>query len=361
MAAGWPSARARRPSSTTCRTIRGRNTTSRAPRRPSPPQWRRGPKKFTRPPPRRLCARFRRTLEERLRALGYVASSSSPSPAAGARNPTATIAILERVRRGARRARRPSPQRGGRASESWRQPTLRRPGVSGDLRARTEGRGPAPGGARHVSAGAATLADRCRDVCTISPSPRARPRTWRRTAAQRVQCVRRRHGPTRRHWPSIRTAPPPATASASWRSDGGHHGVAVKAFEQRRPRLTRTTRRTGRISATPGAPWATARAPSRRTAGRSRSTRARPTRRTASVSSGRSQPSGRGGTVVRTGNRRRARFLVEARLNLGIALQQSGQKARAEETYRQVLAAPARHKRERDAASKLLAALGAVR
>ena len=53
--------------------------------------------------------------------------------------------------------------------------------------------------------------------------------------------------------------------------------------------------------------------------------------------------------------------LVEARLNLGIALQQSGQTARAAETYRQVLAAPAHFTRERDAAAKLLAALGAAR
>jgi len=53
--------------------------------------------------------------------------------------------------------------------------------------------------------------------------------------------------------------------------------------------------------------------------------------------------------------------LVEARLNLGIALQQSGQTTRASETYRQVLAAPAHFKRERDAAAKLLAALGESR
>ena len=49
----------------------------------------------------------------------------------------------------------------------------------------------------------------------------------------------------------------------------------------------------------------------------------------------------------------------EARLNLGIALQESGQIARAADTYRQVMAAPPRYKRERDAAAKLLAALGA--
>jgi choline-sulfatase len=53
--------------------------------------------------------------------------------------------------------------------------------------------------------------------------------------------------------------------------------------------------------------------------------------------------------------------LVEARLNLGIAWQQSGQTARAVEAYRQVLAASATHRRERDAAAKLLAAIGAVR
>ena len=53
--------------------------------------------------------------------------------------------------------------------------------------------------------------------------------------------------------------------------------------------------------------------------------------------------------------------LVEARLNLGIALQQSGQKARAAEAYRQVLAAPARYTRERDAAAHLLSAMGAAR
>jgi len=51
----------------------------------------------------------------------------------------------------------------------------------------------------------------------------------------------------------------------------------------------------------------------------------------------------------------------EARLNLGIALQESGQTARAADTYRQVLAAPPRYKRERDAAAKLLAALGTAR
>jgi tetratricopeptide (TPR) repeat protein len=53
--------------------------------------------------------------------------------------------------------------------------------------------------------------------------------------------------------------------------------------------------------------------------------------------------------------------LVEARLNLGIALQGSGDMARAAEAYRLVLAANGRHPREKDAAAKLLAALGAGR
>jgi len=52
---------------------------------------------------------------------------------------------------------------------------------------------------------------------------------------------------------------------------------------------------------------------------------------------------------------------VEARLNLGIALQEAGQTARAAETYRSILSAPAKYTRERDAAAKLLASLGAAR
>jgi Tfp pilus assembly protein PilF len=53
--------------------------------------------------------------------------------------------------------------------------------------------------------------------------------------------------------------------------------------------------------------------------------------------------------------------LVEARLNLGIALQQSGQPARAAENYRAVIAAGGSHAREKDAARKLLASIGASR
>lgn len=52
---------------------------------------------------------------------------------------------------------------------------------------------------------------------------------------------------------------------------------------------------------------------------------------------------------------------VEARLNLGIALQQSGDTKRAVAAYRLVLSAPARYRRERAAASELLASLGAAR
>ena len=52
---------------------------------------------------------------------------------------------------------------------------------------------------------------------------------------------------------------------------------------------------------------------------------------------------------------------VEARLNLGIALQTSGNTTRAAEEYRRVLAAKGDHPREKDAATKLLAAMGAPR
>ena len=53
--------------------------------------------------------------------------------------------------------------------------------------------------------------------------------------------------------------------------------------------------------------------------------------------------------------------LVEARLNLGIALQTAGDAKRAAEQFRSVLAARGDHPREKDAARKLLAAIGAAR
>jgi Flp pilus assembly protein TadD len=53
--------------------------------------------------------------------------------------------------------------------------------------------------------------------------------------------------------------------------------------------------------------------------------------------------------------------LVEARLNLGIALQTAGDVAGAAAAYRLVLSARGNHPREKDAATKLLAALGARR
>ncbi len=51
------------------------------------------------------------------------------------------------------------------------------------------------------------------------------------------------------------------------------------------------------------------------------------------------------------------RRFIEAQLNLGIALQESGQLARARDQYRQVLGAPGRHPKEKDAARALLAQL----
>jgi tetratricopeptide (TPR) repeat protein len=53
--------------------------------------------------------------------------------------------------------------------------------------------------------------------------------------------------------------------------------------------------------------------------------------------------------------------LVDARLNLGIALQQAGDTTRAAESYRAVLAAAGSDSRQKQAAAHLLAALGAAR
>ena len=48
---------------------------------------------------------------------------------------------------------------------------------------------------------------------------------------------------------------------------------------------------------------------------------------------------------------------IEAQLNLGIALQESGQLPRAKAQYRKVIASTGPHARERDAARTLLASL----
>ncbi|HEX7138156.1 MAG TPA: sulfatase-like hydrolase/transferase [Vicinamibacterales bacterium] len=56
---------------------------------------------------------------------------------------------------------------------------------------------------------------------------------------------------------------------------------------------------------------------------------------------------------------RSAPEFVEARLNLGIALQESGDTARAADAFRGVIAAGGEHPREKDAARKLLASMGA--
>ena len=49
---------------------------------------------------------------------------------------------------------------------------------------------------------------------------------------------------------------------------------------------------------------------------------------------------------------------IEAQLNLGIALQEAGDAARARQQYAKVIAAGSKHARERDAARTLLAQLG---
>jgi Tfp pilus assembly protein PilF len=49
---------------------------------------------------------------------------------------------------------------------------------------------------------------------------------------------------------------------------------------------------------------------------------------------------------------------IEAQLNLGIALQEAGDTARARQQYQKVIAAGSKHARERDAARALLGQLG---
>ena len=189
---------------------------------------------------------------------------------------------------------------------------------------------------------------------------RARGGEQRRQARPPARCATRRRAPIRPRWRSRPTARSAHNGLGLLAVDRDRPQDAVKRIRARRRRSIRTTRRTGRISATRAARSAIAAAPNRRTAARSTSTRATPTPPTASACcwSKRRRPA-EAVAVVRARDRGRARFrrgAAEPRHRAAAG----GQTARAADAYRQVLAAPPRYKRERDAAAKLLAALGAA-
>ena len=319
------------------------------------------PTRFTPAPRRRRRARFAPR-----RRNGCARSATSPAPRAGSRRPArripaTTIAAWNEFEDALARAERhivPSAvtrAAGARGGEPGRA------GVSDDLRARAEGERASWTAAlavyRQARAALAGGRGRC---CTTSRSPRARRRTRRPAACRARRCATRRqradeaalaldaeqrHGAQR---------PRPARGR---RRPRRRRGEGVRA---RRPRSIRTTPRywanlgnarralgdrdRRRAGLPPGARR-------RRARGRRRQRPRRP--------AGRSEAARRGGAVVRARDRRRARSRRSAA--------EPRHRPAGERTDR--LARPrrigrcsppaAKYKREREAAAKLLASLGA--
>ncbi len=296
--------------------------------------------------------------QERLRSLGYVASSAPAAPAADAAEPGLAHRGLERLRGRARRAQR----RASRRSRDAAAPLVRESGRAGDpdhLCESAEGRRADRAGARGVSPRRGALADRC------DPPPRSRgggadggQRDARREGGSAAR--RGARAPNRRRWRSNRPAPRRTTDSACSRSTQG------------RPPMPRR-----RSSGPPpldsnNAPYWANLGNARRAIG-DRAGAEQAYRRALELDARTADAANGLGVLLVEANRSAdaapwferaiaaAPDLVEARLNLGIALQQSGQTARAADAYRLVLAARGTHPREKDAARKLLAALGAAR
>ena len=298
--------------------------------------------------------------QERLRALGYVASSTAPAPPSGAPNPATTIAAWNEFEEalGALNAHQPNAVTRLRALATahadapvFQATYARALKESGQLTAALAVYRQSPRGAgRRMRSLLHDLAVAAREAANAAPGgmPPGRCASRRQRAdeaalaldaderhgAQRARAARRRQRPRRR----------------------GREGVRARDRDRSEQRhLLDEPRQRARARSAIGP------APSRPTARRSSSTRTLPMPPTASASCW----SKRSGRLTRQSWFERAIAaapdFVEARLNLGIALQESGQSARAADAYRQVLAAPAKYKRERDAAAKLLASLEGAR
>ena len=296
--------------------------------------------------------------QERLRALGYVASATQPDPLTGARNPAATIAIWNEFEDaldalGAHRPGTVATLRTLAASNPdapvFQTTYARALKETGQLQAalavyqQAVRRWPTDAALFH------DLAVAARDAANAAPGAIG-GRALREEATRADQA-------------SLALDPNSATAHNGLgllAADEGRAAVAAKAFEQ-----------AARIDPNNAPYWANL-GNARRALG-DRTGAEQAYRRALEVDPRAADAANGVGVLLVEANRpaeaapwferaiAAAPDLVEARLNLGIALQQSGQRARAAEAYRQVLAAPARFKRERDAASKLLAALGAGR
>jgi choline-sulfatase len=295
--------------------------------------------------------------QERLRALGYVAGSTPPGALSGARNPAATIAIWNQFEDAlsALGAHRPDTVTTLR--------TLARANPDAPVFQTTYARALKEAG--QLQAALAVY----RQALRRGPTDAALFHDFAVAAREAANAARggaaraMREEATRADEAALALEPNSATAHNGLgllAADEGRPAAAVKAFEQ-----------AARIDANNASYWANL-GNARRAVGDAAGAE-QAYRRALDVDSRAADAANGVGVLLVEANRpaeaapwferaiAAAPDLVEARLNLGIAYQQAGQTARAAEAYRKVVAAPARYKRERDAASKLLASLGAVR
>ena len=295
--------------------------------------------------------------QERLRSLGYVASSAQPGPASGAPHPAARIAVWNEFEEAlsALNTRRPDalPMLRRLAAANNDAPVMlttfaRALKEAGNVDAalatyrRAATRWPTDAGLLH------DLAVAARDAATAATGARA---TALRDEALRADLA-------------ALTLDPNSAAAQNGVGllaiDGARAADAAKAFE-----------RATAIDSNNASYWANLGNARRATGDRTGAEQAY--RRALDVDARTADAANGLGVLLVEANRpadaapwferaiAAAPDLVEARLNLGIALQQSGQIARAAEEYRRVLAARGDHAREKAAAGKLLAAMGVGR
>jgi len=295
--------------------------------------------------------------QERLRALGYVASSATPTSTAGAPNPASRIATWNAFEDAlsSLNAHRPDalPALRRLAAANSDAPVIQ---MTAARAMKDAGQTDAALTAyRHAAARWPTDALLLHDLAVVARDAAA--------AATGPKAAALHDEATRADQAALTLAPDSAAAHNGLgllAIDAGKAGDAVKAFE-----------RAAALDSNNAPYWANL-GNARRAAG-DRAGAEQAYRRALEVDARTADAANGLGVLLVEANRpadaapwferaiAAAPDLVEARLNLGIALQQSGQAARAADAYRLVLSAHGTHPREKDAAAKLLAAIGAAR
>ena len=328
-------------------------------RRASPPRWRRAPTRFTRA--RRRPARERSSPEaqERLRSLGYVASSAQAGAGSDAPNPAARIATWNEFEDALVGAHRPPPDAlADAAALASANPDA--PVIQTTYARALKDAGQIEAGAGGVSPGREALADR-RDAAPRSRGRRARGGGQRRRGAS-AEALR---DEAMRADQAALTLEPEQRARAQRRSACSRSTTGRPPMRRRRSSgpppldseqrvvLGESRQRAARRSAI-------APAPSRRIAARSSRRADRRRRQRPRRAAGRGEPPGGRGAVVRARDRRRARSRRGAAESRHRACSRADRPLARRRRTGRCSPPRAHHPREKDAAAKLLAALGAA-